>query len=273
MDRIDALKARLDALRPLSEAQIRALWPRLDAEKANYVQATTAIEGNTLTLGETIVVLQHGVTIGGKTVKEHVDILNSARAYDLMLDMAKAKVPITARQVFDLHAAIVAGEPHAGAFRDHPVYIFGSMHVPPNPASVPERVDDMLARYAYNKEHAHPVVSGSILHFDLLTIHPFADGNGRTARLLNNLHLISHGYPPVLIDPIQDKPAYFDVLKRAQLLGEPGHGDPSEFVAYMGTMETRALEHYLGALAIEAPNTQETSAISIPKRHGIEPKL
>lgn len=238
----------MDALQPFSAAEMELLWPRLEAETPIYVQATTAIEGNSFTLGETTVFLSDGVTIGGKRLKEHLEIVNAARAHELMLTMAKAHEPVTLQRLFDLHAAVVAHEPYAGALRDHRVAIRGSMHVPPEPAAVAARIDDVFARYERNLQHAHPVVAGATLHFDLLTIHPFTEGNGRTARLVHNLHLRAHGYPPINIDPTDDKAAYSAALSRAQMQGQPGYGDPVEFVDYMTSLERRALAYYRAGL-------------------------
>jgi Fic family protein len=154
MDRRSERKAILDDLRPLSNEQIRELWPRFEAEKPQFVQSTNAIEGNRLTLGETIVVLQEGITIGGKTVREHVEVLNGGRAFDLMLSMAQERRPITASTVLALHEAIMSGEAHAGAYRDHQVYIFGGEHVPPNHAKVRERMDEAFATY---EGDLHPI--------------------------------------------------------------------------------------------------------------------
>ena len=248
MERLDELKRRLEGLRPLTRDDIQALWPRFEAEKPNFVYSTNAIENNTLTLGETIVVLQDGVTIGGKPLKDHVEALNSARAYDLMLAMTRDEKPITRNTMLALHEVICAGETHAGTTRDTAVYIYGAVHVPPNWTTVPARVDAMFDAYQKNVQASHPVAAGAILHFDLLTIHSFVDGNGRTARLINNLHLIKHGYPPVLIDPVDDKPDYLEVLKVAQVEGEPGFGEPAKFVGYMIGLEERALKHYLHVL-------------------------
>lgn len=248
MERITALKARLDALRPLSMEQIGNLWPRFEAEKPQFVQSTNAIEGNRLTVGETIVVLQEGVTIGGKTVREHLEVLNGGRAFDLMLSMAQEKRPITRNTLLALHDAIMSGEAHAGMFREQAVQIFGSDHVPPNPLKVPALMDDVFATYDEDVKTEHPVIAGAKLHFNVLTVHPFVDGNGRTARLVNNLHLIKHGFPPVIIDAVDDKPSYFDVLKKAQMEGEPGRGDPARFVAFMVGLEERSLKHYINVL-------------------------
>ncbi len=254
MERIDELKARLEQLRPLDSDRIRTLWPRFEAEKPQFVQSTNAIEGNRLTVGETIVVLQEGVTIGGKSVKEHLEVINSGRAFDIMLSMAKEERPITRNTLLTIHEIIVSGEPHAGTFREQAVHIYGSDHAPPNWIKVSGLIDEMFETYENDIATRHPVVAGAKLHFNLLTIHPFVDGNGRTARLINNLHLVKSGFPPVLIDAVNDKPQYFDVLKKAQMKGEPGKGDPADFILFMIDLERRALERYVKVLDISYAN-------------------
>jgi Fic family protein len=246
MEGIEELRRRLDRLRPLTDEQVSLLWPMWRTEDALYVYSTNAVEGSTLTLGETTVVLQHGVTIGQKTLREHLEAVDGQRAYRLMLDLAQKRAPIDRDAVLALHAAVVGDHAYAGQLRDHPVYIAGSMHVPPNYVKLSGLMDEMFQRYRRDSDGEHPVVAASRLHFDLLTIHPFADGNGRTARLVENLHLIQHGYAPILIG-LDEKPRYFDVLQRGQL-AVPGVGDATEFVDYMRELEERALERYVRAL-------------------------
>jgi Fic family protein len=246
MDRLPALKAQLDAVRPLSPEQIRLLWPQWRAEDALFVYATNAVEGSTLTLAETVVVLEDGVTIGGKSVRDHLDAINGQKAYALMLELARKQAEIELQTILDLHRAVVGDATYAGRLRDQPVYIRGSLHVPPNYAKVPRLVDEMLERLAANRPAEHAVVAAAQLHFELLTIHPFVGGNGRTARLLQNLYLISAGFAPILIGP-EEKARYFDVLQRGQI-AVPGYGDSSEFVAYMAELERRELERYLSSL-------------------------
>ncbi len=250
MDYLDNLKQTLEELRPLNTEQMSALWPRYEAERPIFVQSTNAIEGNTLTLGETTVVLQEGVTIGGKSVKEHVEAINGGRAFDLMLAMASDQRAITKNTLLALHEVIVAGESYAGQFRNQAVYISGAEHVPPNHEKVRGLMDDVFATYEKDLKKGHPVVAGAKLHFNIVMVHPFVDGNGRTARLINNLHLIKCGYPPVIIDASQDKPEYFETLNRASISGEPGKGDPTEFVAYMVRLEARALKRYFKVLTL-----------------------
>ncbi|HEY0395971.1 MAG TPA: Fic family protein [Candidatus Elarobacter sp.] len=245
MDRLPELKARLDALRPLSPDHIKLLWPQWRAEDALFVYATNAVEGSTLTLAETIVVLEEGVTVGGKPVRDHLDAINGQKAYSLMLDLAQQRAHVDLALILDLHRAVVGDVPYAGQLRDQPVYIRGSMHVPPNYAKVPRLMNELLEGLR-STPHVHPVAASSQMHFDLLTIHPFVDGNGRTARLLQNLYLIREGFVPVLIGP-DEKMRYFDVLQRGQV-AVPGIGDATEFIGYMAELERQQMERYLAAL-------------------------
>jgi len=242
-----ALKSRLDAIRPLGPDRIALLWPQLKAEDALFVYATNAVEGNTLTLGETVAVLEHGITVGGKPLPDHLDAVNGQKAYTSMLALAQNRASITLDTVLDLHRAVVGDVAYAGKLRDEPVYIRGSLHVPPNHVKVSRLVDEMLARYDEGiLAREHPVRVASTLHFDFLTVHPFKDGNGRTARLLENLHLIREGFAPVLIGPVE-QPRYFDVLECSQV-AVPGVGDPTEFIAYMADLEKDSIERYLKSL-------------------------
>ena len=246
MEHLPTLKAQLDELRPLSPERIALLWPQWRAEDALFVYATNAVEGSTLTLAETVVVLEEGVTIAGKTVRDHLDAINGQKAFALMLDLAQSRGDIDLGAILALHRAVIGDATYAGQLRDQPVYIRGSLHVPPNYAKVPTLMDEMLQRLAADQKHDHPVALASRLHFDLLTIHPFVDGNGRTARLLQNLYFIREGFVPVLIGP-EEKSRYFDVLGRGQV-AVPGVGDPSEFIAYMAELERGQLERYLRSL-------------------------
>ncbi|HEY0382507.1 MAG TPA: Fic family protein [Candidatus Elarobacter sp.] len=227
MDASGALKCKLDALRPLNQDRIQLLWPQWRAEDALFVYATNAVEGSTLTLGETLAVLEHGVTVSGKPMADHLDAVNGQKAYSAMLDLAQERAKIGPETVLDLHRTIVGDVSYGGQLR--------------------RLVGEMLARYDEGMSNGeHPVRVASTLHFDLLTIHPFKDGNGRTARLLENLHLIREGFVPILIGP-EEKPRYFEVLERSQV-AVPGVGDPTEFIAYMADLEKEALQRYLAAL-------------------------
>ncbi len=185
-----------------------------------------------------------GVTIGGKPLQDHLDAVNGAKAYALMLNFAQRRIDLTLEDVLELHRTVVGNDnPIAGEISQERVSIRGSHHVPPNYTKVPRLLDEMVERcHADPVAGAHPVDVASRLHFDLLTIHPFKDGNGRTSRLLQNLHLIREGYAPILIDP-QQKARYFDVLNASQT-EVPGVGNPRPFQAYMAELEREALDRY-----------------------------
>ncbi len=265
MDDLSAKKQYLDGLRPLSRAQVDMLWPHWRTEDALFVYATNAIEGSTFTLGETTVVLETGVTIGGKPLQDHIDAVNGAKAYALMLDFAQKRVDLTLEDVLELHRAVVGKDnPIAGEIRAERVSIRGSQHVPPNYMRVPRLLDEMMERY--HASGAHAVDVASRLHFDLLTIHPFKDGNRRTSRLLHNLHLIREGYAPILIDP-QEKAKYFDVLNAAQT-AVPGIGDPLPFLRYMADLERTALDRYAQVLHQHNDRTTQDAADWEERRNG-----
>src|SRR5947209_128254 len=209
MDTENALKSKLDAMRPLNQDRIQLLWPQWRAEDALFVYATNAVAGSTLTLGETLVILEYGVTVSGKPMSDHLDVVNGQKAYSAMLDLAQQRAKIEVEAVLSLHRTI-AGDVSYGR-------------------ELGRLVNEMLNRYDVAMAQGdHPVQVASKLHFDLLTIHPFKDGNGRTARLLENLHLIREGFAPILIGP-EEKAAYFGVLARSQVV-IPGIGDPTEFI-------------------------------------------
>jgi Fic family protein len=246
MEGLDRLKKRLDSLRPLSQEHIAMLWPMWEKDDGLHIYASNAIEGSSMSLAETAVVLQDGITIGGKPLREHLDIINGQKAYARMLQFAKNKIPITTAVIRTLHRAVVGDEEY-------------SRHVPPNHLKVPHLMDEMIASYEASRAAEHPIATAAKLHLDLVSIHPFVDGNGRTARLFGNLELIRCGFAPILIEP-EDRREYFAVLERCQTSGEPGKVDPRDFVAFVEKFEEKALERYLRALEISECVPFEQSA-------------
>jgi Fic family protein len=264
---MDHLKKRLDALRPLSQENISRLWPMWEKDDALHVYASNAIEGSTMDLGETLAVLEN-ITVGGKTLGEHLDIVHGQRAYMLMLKLAKDKALVNTTVIRNLHRAVVGGDvDFGGQWREQPVFIRGSRHVPPNYIKIPDLMDEMIAAYETSRTTEHPIATAAKLHLDLVTIHPFVDGNGRTARLLGNLTLIRSGFAPILIDK-EDRQTYFNLLERCQMRGEPGKGDPTEFIAYVEGFQVKALERYLRALEVSEGVSFDQSARQV----GLKPK-
>lgn len=204
-------KAVLDRLRPLSGEALRQLQPHYDVE---LTFTSNAIEGNTLTLRETAEVIEHGITVGGKPLRDHLEAVDHHDAVQWMRGVADGAEPLGEDVVIELHRRIVArSRPDiAGRYSDLPRRVAGSAVIFPNPAEVPQ----LMA--AFGGWLAGAVGSGAAFeaHFRLTAIHPFGDGNGRTARLLMNLMLIRAGYPPVAIRS-EDRRAYLFALEEASV--------------------------------------------------------
>lgn len=236
---MDSLKARLDALRPLSPAQVAAVRRSFRGEDIEFVYASNAIEGNRLTLRETQVVLEQGVTIGGKPLQDHIDARNGARAVAFMREVVESGTELDAAIVLHLHAKVVgADDPRAGRIRTYAVKIGGSDHTPPDWPEVSDAFDRLLDDYRRIRGSMHPVLVAADLHHGLARIHPFGEGNGRTARLIQNAHLMQFGYAPIIIPPT-DRIPYYDALALADA------GDADAFLSFIVAHETRALERYL----------------------------
>ena len=210
---ITAKKEQLDALRPLPKELLNNLnqWFKIE-----LTYTSNAIEGNTLTSSETAIVVEKGLTIGGKTVKEHLEAINHAFAFDYILELARSSQDkISLNDVLDIHRLVLRyiDDENAGRLRKVMVRIAGSDVQLPDPVKVPELMNDFIAWLHSAKDH--PVVIAADAHLKLVSIHPFVDGNGRTARLLMNLLLMQKGYPPALIVP-QERNEYIDSLAHAQ---------------------------------------------------------
>ena len=200
LQRVTMQQQQIAQARPLPGATLRSL---LDDFLIRFVHDTTALEGNTLTLHETQVVLEQGITIGGKTIQEHLEVTNSAAAWHALEQWVQSAEPLTETVMTHLHRLTVQGilDGDAGHYRTVPVFIRGSRHVPPNPVRVPEAMADCVKRFAHRPEYLHPVVFAAQAHIQLAAIHPFVDGNGRVSRLLVNGCLLRDSYRPHRILP------------------------------------------------------------------------
>ena len=213
--KLTAKKARLDAVRPLPDALTKNLenWFRVE-----LAYTSNAIEGNTLSRRETALVIEKGVTVGGKSLVEHLEATNHARAWDFVKAEAAAPRTITEADILEIHNIIMNGidDDNAGRYRTIPVRISGSAVVLPNPLRVAEMMEEFAAWL--KDANLHPVELAAEAHYRLVTIHPFTDGNGRTARLLMNMILLMNGYPPAIIRP-KNRLAYIEALETAQTGG------------------------------------------------------
>jgi Fic family protein len=202
----ESLKVEIDGYRPLDEhtlSQLRAYY------RVGLTYASNAMEGNTLTETETKVVLEDGMTIGGKPMKDHLEAIGHAKAYDLLYELIQnpevTELDLLALQrlVVDDIDGLSPDSLEPGQYRSKSVIITGTSYVPPQAIHVPEQMkvflEEKLPQWLASE---HPIHVAALAHLELVTIHPFLDGNGRTARLLMNLLLMKAGYPITLIPPV-----------------------------------------------------------------------
>ena len=208
---IEHKKAELDARRPLAAGSIAALDRWYDVE---LTYSSNAIEGNTLTHNETALVIEKGITIGGKTLKEHLEAVDHHAAIQYVRGLAKSQSPINEKDILEIHEMVLkrSNPTEAGRYSQFQRRIVGSNVVLPGPHKVPYLMDEF--GQWLNVQPNSPQ-SAFEAHFRLVSIHPFTDGNGRTARLLMNLVLLRGAYPPVSIGP-PDRKAYIDALEHRQ---------------------------------------------------------
>ena len=242
---VDALKEQLSILRPLPEEALRKIQDALDIE---YTYESNRIEGNTLTLQETALVVNEGVTISGKSMREHLEAINHTEAISYIKDIAKQDIEISERTIKEIHALILHGidRENAGRYRTVPVMISGSAHMPPQPYLIEKQMEDFMIRFKQmEKEMVHPVLVAAYLHGELVRIHPFIDGNGRTSRLLMNLYLLRNGYVIItLIGSNDEKVNYYMALEKS-------HTEhlPEDFQKLVVEAEIAALQKYLSIMA------------------------
>ncbi len=239
LESIDSLKAALDAMRPLPTHTLASLREKLALE---WTYHSNAIEGNTRSLRETKVVLE-GITIGGKSLREHFEVINHRDAILYVEDIVTRKEPLAERQIKNIHQLVLKGidDSEAGRYRRENVVISGASTTPPSFLHLDEQMQALLEWYQAAAP-IHPVMRAAQLHTRFVKIHPFIDGNGRTARLLLNFELIKAGYPPAVIRK-EDRLAYYDALEIACVSGAY-----DEITQLVGEAVARSLTLYLELL-------------------------
>lgn len=211
--RVLAKKERLDRFRPFPNAVLQRLNEEISLE---WTYNSNAIEGNTLTLNETRIVLQQGITIGGKTLREHFETLNHQKAIDWLAKRVEQKVTLEVKDILHLHYLVMSGiaDDYAGVVRTGRVRITGANFIPPNPLKVPELLEELVSWVNQNPQNLGITELISVFHHRFVWIHPFFDGNGRTARLVMNLLLMQSGFPPIIILKV-DRMKYYRALNEA----------------------------------------------------------
>ena len=204
---VDALKAELDKRRPLTQGELQRLREEFLIE---YTYNSNAIEGNTLTLQETALVLE-GVTIDKKPLKDHLEAVGHRDAFLYVQDLVKDKVSFSESIIKQIHTLVLMDRPEdRGVYRRIPVRIMGAYHVPSDPVLVPEQMENLVAEFSANKK-MHPIERATMFHLKFEGIHPFVDGNGRTGRLILNLMLMQAGYPPINVK-YSDRKRYYEMF-------------------------------------------------------------
>ena len=240
----DTLKARLTEMRPLPAEALGKIQEALNIE---YTYESNRIEGNTLTLQETALVVNEGITISGKSMREHLEAVNHAEAVDYIRELAQKRVEISERTIKDIHALILQGinRENAGRYRSVPVMISGSSDIPPQPYLIEKQMEDFIICFQeMEAKGTHPILIAAYLHDELARIHPFIDGNGRTSRLLMNLYLLQHGFIIVNLKGSNEaRRVYYNALETSHTKKRP-----EPFQKLIAEAERASLRRYLSIL-------------------------
>jgi Fic family protein len=239
LKKIDALKVKIDAHRPLD---VHLLKQVREYFRIGMTYSSNALEGNSLTETETKIVIEDGMTIGGKPVRDHLEALGHSEAYDLLFRLAKHQ-DIAEANVKELHRLFYyrIDAKQAGKYRKQRVIITGTDFIPPAPDRIPELMESYIAGLSEARAKLHPVEFAAVIHKELVTIHPFIDGNGRAARLLMNLALLQAGYPVAIIPPVLRRD-YLDTLNKTH------KGDEGPFISFIAGVCYESAKEYLRLL-------------------------
>jgi len=232
---IDKLQKQIERLRPLSDDQSKELRRYFNIGLA---YSSNALEGNTLTESETKAVIEDGLTIGGKPLRHHLEATGHARAYEYMSELIHQK-GISQENIKKLHLLFYRqiDADNAGIYRKIKVFLSGSEYLLPNPEKLQSLMDQLENKYQIYSTKVHPVELATHLHRDFVLIHPFIDGNGRIARLLNNLILLHFGYPVTIIPPLL-RMEYIALLEKS-------HKDDTDYKMFMAERVKQAQLEFL----------------------------
>jgi len=234
---IDKLNKEIDKFRPIEKNLLNQIK---EYYRIGLTYSSNAIEGNTLTETETKVVLEDGLTIAGKPLRDHYEATGHSEAYDMVYDLAKKKT-ITEKDILKIHKLFYyrIDQENAGHYRKVPVVITGTEYVPPAPSKVPALMKKFVTGISSLRKKYHPVEVAALIHKGLVDIHPFVDGNGRTARLLMNLVLFQAGYTITIIPPVL-RADYIALVKKSQT----GKKEVTDFINFISTMVYESTKDY-----------------------------
>lgn len=259
--RTDAYREVINAARPLTRGELDQI---MNYYRVGLTYESNAIEGNTLTIDETKILLEDGLTVGGKPIKDYYEATGHAEAYDFMLGLANAQeLTITEDDILELHRLFYhrIDEKNAGSYRSEQVFISGTAFMPPPPGEVPGQMAAFVKWANEIKPSLHPVEWAALMHLWFVNIHPFVDGNGRTARLLLNLALINAGYGVAIIPNVL-RADYMRFIRAAQSEDAP---NSTPFVCLIAECVLETQKDYCRMLRIELPDVKQKKP---PSRDG-----
>lgn len=204
-----------------------------------FTHNSTAIEGNTLTLMETKVVLEDGISIGGKELREIYEIVNHKKAYNYVKKCIAEKTPLNENIVKDIHAILMENIMVGGVYRNQEVRISGAGHTPPVGNQMYNQIKNFYADMSWKQKELNPIEYAAWTHAEFVRIHPYIDGNGRTSRLLMNYQLMSEGFLPVSIAK-ENRLEYYNTLEDYAV-----NGDIRQFSELIALLEEEQLNSYL----------------------------
>ncbi|MFH1244527.1 MAG: Fic family protein [bacterium] len=254
LQEIEEKRARLESLGGLPTSATKNLdqWFRVE-----LTYTSNAIEGNTLSRAETALVVDKGITVAGKSIREHLEAVNHAEAWEYIKQLVQDGVRLGERELLDIHSLILQkiDEVNAGRYRSVTVRIAGSRVILPNPIKVPDLMDKYFSWLG--KKSENKILQACEAHYRLVSIHPFTDGNGRTARLVMNLLLLMAGYPPIIVRK-EDRHEYLTGLELAQL-----GGTRDKYYQLMLEGLSRSMDIYLGAAGIERQKAEPDKLLKV----------
>ena len=259
-ERIGKKLKTLNSLRPLPKPAIKKIREQFEVE---MTYNSNAIEGNSLTLKETSLVINEGLTIKGKPLKDHIEAKSHKEALDYLYDLLAKdkKLTISEALIRSFHQIVTEDieKEWAGKYRNSLVTISGTNYKPPEAIDVPKMMADLVRWIRNNKNRLHSVELAAILHYKLVAIHPFFDGNGRTARLIMNIILIQASYPLAVILK-NDRKRYYNVLSKAD------KGDLIPFIRFIARAIERSLDIYLEVLTPNEKKKEKFMPLSLLSR-------
>ena len=226
LDQIHQKKEQLDKLRPLSDAQVKNLKNVYDIQ---LTYNSNAIEGSTLTYSETKLILNEGITIGGKSMNEHLEAINHQEAISFIEELANIDTKeITLTDIKNIHHLVLKGidNKNAGAYRTQNVGVVksdGEIHSFTGPLKIEEEMKEFI-EWLHSQTIEEPILLAALVHLKFVSIHPFIDGNGRTARLLMNLVLLQNGYPQAIIK-VSNRAEYIQAVETYQQSHDNNYSD------------------------------------------------